>query len=127
MYQMRVVAGQRKSLPIHQRYPVVYMWQGYTQKTNGFSAEKPGPSQSPSGGNVIGRVARELPALDRTLTNRTMSGRDGSAANGFSFSRRMRSRPSQSITSASNDSFRSNAARNVARSEEHTSELQSQS
>ena len=72
-------------------------------------------NHSPSGGNATGREARMLPAFDRMLTNRTTSGRDGSAPNGFSVSRRMRSWPSQSTTSAWNGSFRSNSARNFAR------------
>src|SRR5207302_3139936 len=49
------------------------------------------------------------------LTNRTTSGGDGSAANGFSVSSRIRSRASHIIISASNGIFRSNAARNLAR------------
>jgi hypothetical protein len=48
------------------------------------------------------------------LTNRTMSGRTGSAPNGFSISKWIRSRPSQSTTSALNGRLRSNAARNFA-------------
>ena len=71
-------------------------------------------SHSPSDGNVTGSDARTPPAFDRILTNRTTSEADGSVANGFSVSRRMRSRPSHSTTSASNGSFRRNAVRNLA-------------
>lgn len=63
---------------------------------------------------VAGR-GRRPPALDRMLTNRTISGRDDSVPNGFSVSRRIRLRPLQSTTSASNGSFRSIAARNSPR------------
>jgi hypothetical protein len=53
------------------------------------------------------------PAFDRTLTNRTTSGRDGSAPNGFSISNRIRSLPSQTATSASNGSFRRSSGRKL--------------
>lgn len=64
---------------------------------------------------MTGRTARRPPALDRILTNRTVSGRGGLPPNGFSVSRRMRSRPSQRAASALNGSFRSNSARNFVR------------
>src|SRR6516164_4375411 len=68
----------------------------------------------PIGRNVTGRAARRPPAFDKMLTNRTMSGRGGSVPKGLSFARRRRSRPSQNTTSASNGSFRNNAARNFS-------------
>src|SRR3989449_4753231 len=63
----------------------------------------------------MGMETRTRPAFDRMLTKRTTSGREGAVPNGFSVSRRIRSRPSHSTTSASKGSFRSNAARNFAR------------
>src|SRR5687767_15756075 len=93
------------------------MWRRYIPNTNCPSDAITRTSHAPSDGNVTGSAARTPPAFDRMLTNRTTSEGAGSAANGFSVSRRKRSRPSHSTTVASNDSFR--------RSEEHTSELQS--
>jgi hypothetical protein len=91
------------------------MCRRYIPKTNCLFEAITRTNHSPSGGNVTGKVARRPPALDRMLTNRTKSGRDGSVPNGFSVSRRIRLRPSQNTTSASNGSFRSNSARNSPR------------
>src|SRR5208282_5683628 len=67
------------------------MCRRYIPNTNCLSEAITRTNHSPSGGNITGRVARRPPALDRMLTNRTISGRDGSVPNGFSFSRRIRS------------------------------------
>jgi hypothetical protein len=91
------------------------MWRRYSPKTNCFFDAMPLTNHSPLGGNLNGTEARPRSAVDRMLTNRTISGREGSAPNGFSISIRIRSRPSQSITSASNGNFRSSSARNFAR------------
>lgn len=66
-------------------------------------------------GTVIGKEMFRRPAFARTLTNRTISGRDGSAANGLSLSNRRRSRPSQTTTCDPSGSLRRNSARNLIR------------
>ncbi len=73
-------------------------------------------NHSPSPGRAIGKETLPRPALERILTNRTPSGRDGSDPNGFSISRRTRSLPSQHATLASNGSLRRSSAKNFTRS-----------
>src|SRR4030095_13655893 len=93
---------------------MVLIWRRYTPKTNWFLDAITRTNHSPSGGNVTGKVGRRPPAFDRMLTNRTVSGRAGSAPNGLSVSKRIRSRPSQSTTSPLNGNLRSRAARDFA-------------
>jgi hypothetical protein len=115
VFQLRVVAGTPNSLSTRPRYPIVFIWRRYTPNTNRSFDAITRTSHSPSGGNVTGRTARRPPALDRMLTNRTTSGPAGTLPKGLSVSKRIRSRPSQSTTSAWNGNFRSNAARNLVR------------
>ena len=115
VFQFRVVAGTPNTLSIWPRSSIVFMWRRYTPKTNRLFDTITRTNHSSRGGSVRGMEARQWPAFDRMLTNRTISGRDGSVPNGFSISRRIRWRPSQSTTSASNGSFRRSSARNFPR------------
>src|SRR5258707_9614389 len=57
-------------------------------------------NHSPSEGNVTGSDVRTPPGFDRMLTNRTTSGDEGSAANGFSASRPAPPSAATSVTSS---------------------------
>jgi len=115
VFQLRVVAGAPKSSSIWPRYPIVFMWRRYTPNTTRFLDPMIRTNHSSPPGNAIGGEALPRPAFDRMLTNRTTSGRDGSAPNGFSISNPIRSLASQNATSASNGSFRRSSARNLLR------------
>ncbi len=115
VFQLRVVAGTPNSLSIWPRSLIVFMCRRYIPNTNCLFEATTRTNHFPSGGNATGRVARRPPALDKMLTNRTISGCGVWVPNAFSVSRRIRSRPSQSTTSALNGSLRSNSARNSPR------------
>ena len=91
------------------------MWRRYTPNTSRFFDPIIRTNHSPPAGSAIGREPVQRPSFERMLTNRTISGRDGSAPNGLSISNRIRSLPSQNAISASNGSFRRSSARNFAR------------
>ena len=91
------------------------MWRRYTPNTSRSFDPIIRTNHSPSSGSAIGREGLPRPAFDRTLTNRTTSGRDGSAPKGFSLSKRIRSLPWQNAICASKGSFRRSSARKFAR------------
>jgi len=72
-------------------------------------------NHSPLWGSVIGREILSRQVFERMLTNRTRSGRVGSAPNGSSLSNRIRLLPLQDAISAVNGNFRRSSARNFAR------------
>src|ERR1700731_1078777 len=72
------------------------MWRRYSPKTNRSFDAITRTNHFPRGGSVNGMEGRPRSAFDKMLTNRTISGRD--APNGFSISRRIRSRPAQFST-----------------------------
>jgi hypothetical protein len=90
------------------------MWRRYIPNSNRFLDPRIRTNHSPVPGSAIGRETEPRPAFDRMLTNRTTSGCGGSAPKGCSISNRIRSRPLQNATSASNGNFRRRAARSFA-------------
>jgi len=77
------------------------MWRRYIPKTKRPFDAMIRTNHLPDDGRANGREKRLRLAFDRILTNRTTPGLAGSVPNGCSFSRRMKSRPLQTITSAS--------------------------
>lgn len=92
------------------------MFRRYIPKTYCFFNAITRTSHLPDEGRLNGRETETRLAFDdRMLTNRTISAPAGSVPNGYSFSKRTKSRPLQIITFASNGSFLSSSAQNFSR------------
>ncbi len=75
--QLRAAAGTPKSRSKAPRWLMTFIWRRYTPKTKRPSLANTFSSHSPLEGKHLGVGGAERGRLDKTLTNRTMSGRMG--------------------------------------------------